>query len=279
MNIQHLESLSDVVAADHRRASPRARSRHRARARRTRCCWSIWRPPNCIERLKEGKVYLPDNAKRAADSFFRLGNLTALREMALRRTADRVDDQMVDYLKQNAIEGPWQTAERLLVCIGPDPLSEKVVRTAARLASGLNAPWLVVSIERADRPTPPVGEARSRLDATFKLAESLGAETRRVTGQRFRRGNSQAGAAREHATQIVIGGRTQRFPLSLLRKSLPDALIERVSGLGHPHRDSRRQRAATPPGKADGNGRCSANPRLELGLPVLPGRGWRPISA
>ncbi len=88
-------------------------------------------PAELIERLKEGKVYLPENARRAVDSFFRLGNLTALRELALRRTADRVDDQMVDYLKQNAIEGPWQTAERLLVCIGPDRLSEKVVRTAA----------------------------------------------------------------------------------------------------------------------------------------------------
>ena len=153
-------------------------------------------PAELIERLKEGKVYLPDNARRAADSFFRLGNLTALRELALRRTADRVDDQMVDYLKQNAIEGPWQTAERLLVCIGPDPLSEKVVRTAARLASGLNAPWLVVSIERADMPTPPVGMTRI-LDATFKLAESLGAETRRVSGHDFVEEILQAGAARK----------------------------------------------------------------------------------
>ena len=88
-------------------------------------------PAELIERLKEGKVYLPENARRAGDSFFRVGNLTALRELALRRTADRVDDQMVDYLRQNAIEGPWPTAERLLVCIGPDALSEKVVRTAA----------------------------------------------------------------------------------------------------------------------------------------------------
>ena len=129
-------------------------------------------PAELIERLKEGKVYLPENAQRAADSFFRLGNLTALRELALRRTADRVDDQMVDYLKQNAIEGPWQTAERLLVCIGADRLSEKVVRTAARLASGLNAPWLVVSIERADsrRRVPRVTQRLSASLSSWRRA-------------------------------------------------------------------------------------------------------------
>ena len=151
MNIQHLESLSDVVAQI-TGVPVRERVPDIVLSRADDVLLVDLAPAELIERLKQGKVYLPDNAKRAVDSFFRLGNLTALREMALRRTADRVDDQMVDYLKQNAIEGPWQTAERLLVCIGPDRLSEKVVRTAARLASGLNAPWLVISIERADGP-------------------------------------------------------------------------------------------------------------------------------
>ncbi len=149
MNIQHLESLSDVVTQI-TGVQVRERVPDTVLSRADDVLLIDLPPAELIERLKEGKVYLPENARRAGDSFFRVGNLTALREMALRRTADRVDDQMVDYLKQNAIEGPWQTAERLLVCIGPDALSEKVVRTAARLASGLNAPWLVVSIERAD---------------------------------------------------------------------------------------------------------------------------------
>ena len=153
-------------------------------------------PAELIERLKEGKVYLPDNAKRAVDSFFRLGNLTALRELALRRTADRVDDQMVDYLRQNAIEGPWPTAERLLVCIGPDPLSEKVVRTAARLASGLNAPWIVVSIERADREAASGAE---RAAAGGDLPARRAARRRDPAGhrQRLRRGDPAARPARE----------------------------------------------------------------------------------
>jgi len=229
MNIQHLESLSDVVA-EITGVPVRERVPDVVLQRADDVLLVDLAPAELIERLKEGKVYLPENAKRAVDSFFRLGNLTALREMALRRTADRVDDQMVAYLKQNAIEGPWQTTERLLVCIGADRLSEKVVRTAARLASGLNAPWLVVSIERADSP-PPSPEVTQRLAATFSLAESLGAETRRVTGQDFVEEILKT-ARREHVTQIVIGGRRQSFPANLYRKSLPDALIARVSGLG-----------------------------------------------
>ena len=212
-------------------------------------------------------VYLPENAKRAADSFFRLGNLTALREMALRRTADRVDDQMIDYLKQNAIEGPWQTAERLLVCIGTDALSEKVVRTAARLASGLNAPWLVVSIERADR-SPTSTTIAARLDATFKLAESLGAETRRITGSDFVDEILKV-ARREHATQIVIGGRRQSFWIGLLHQSLTDALIERVTGIGlHIVTGDGAVPDVRP--KLGGLGTVRLrNPKLQLGLPVV----------
>ena len=88
-------------------------------------------PDELIQRLKEGKVYLPETARLATQNFFTPGNLTALRELALRRTAARVDDQMVDYLRQNAIEGPWATSERLLVCVGPDEVSERVVGARA----------------------------------------------------------------------------------------------------------------------------------------------------
>ncbi len=266
MNIQHLESLSDVVA-EITGVPVRERVPDMILQRADDVLLVDLAPAELIERLKQGKVYLPENARRAVDSFFRLGNLTALREMALRRTADRVDDQMVDYLKQNAIEGPWQTTERLLVCIGADRLSEKVVRTAARLASGLNAPWLVISIERADS-APPRPETTQRLTATFKLAESLGAETRRVTGQDFVEEILRT-ARREHATQIVIGGRRQSFPASLLRKSLPDALIERVSGLGIHVVTGEETAPATPPARSRPGWFRLRNPRWELGLPLV----------
>lgn len=229
MNIQHLESLSDVVAAI-TGVTVRERVPDNVLNRADDVLLVDLSPAELLTRLQEGKIYLPGNAERAAASFFKVGNLTALREMALRRTADRVDDQMVDYLKQNAIEGPWQTVERLLVCIGPDVLSEKVMRTAARLASGLNAPWLVVSIERTDRETADAAGAR-RLDETFRLAEQLGAETRRVTGRDFVEEILRL-ARREHVTQIVIGGRQPKAWLSFLHPSLPDMLMRRARGLG-----------------------------------------------
>src|SRR5690606_24937066 len=229
LNIQHLESLADLVA-EITGVTVRERVPDIVLKRADEVLLVDLAPSELIERLKEGKVYLPESAGLAADRFFRLGNLTALRELALRRTADRVDDQMVDYLKQNAIDGPWATGERLLVCVGSDPLSEKVLRVASRLASGLNAPWLVASIERVDREveTP---ERLQRIETLFRLAEQLGAETRRVIGNDFVEEILKL-ARREHATQIVIGTRKRRRLQRLVTRSLPDALAREASGLG-----------------------------------------------
>jgi two-component system, OmpR family, sensor histidine kinase KdpD len=229
LNIQHLESLADLVAQI-TGVTVRERVPDIVLKRADEVLLVDLAPSELIERLKDGKVYLPESANRAVDRFFRLGNLTALRELALRRTADRVDDQMVDYLKQNAIDGPWATGERLVVCVGPDPLSEKVVRVASRLASGLNAPWLVVSIERSDREveTP---ERLQRIETLFRLAEQLGAETRRVIGNDFVEEILKL-ARREHATQIVIGTRRRGRWQKLVTRSLPEALSRSASGLG-----------------------------------------------
>ncbi len=151
LNVQHLESLADVV------------SRVTGVVVRETVPDIVLRDADdiilvdltaeeLIQRLKDGKVYLPQTAKLAQEKFFTLRNLTALRELALRRTAARVDDQMVEQLRQNAIEGPWETSERLLVCVGPDPLSLDVVRAASRLATGLNASWVAASVEAPDGP-------------------------------------------------------------------------------------------------------------------------------
>ncbi|CAK7257928.1 MULTISPECIES: sensor histidine kinase KdpD [unclassified Shinella] len=229
LNIQHLESLADLVAQI-TGVTVRERVPDVVLKKADEILLVDLPPTELIERLKEGKVYLPDSASRAIDRFFRLGNLTALRELALRRAADRVDDQMVDYLKQHAIEGPWATGERLLVCVGPDDLSEKVVRVASRLASGLNAPWIVVSIERADREVGTT-EHLHRIEALFRLAEQLGAETRRVVGNDFVEEILKL-ARREHATQIVIGARRDRGWRRFVSPSLPDALSRKAAGLG-----------------------------------------------
>lgn len=229
LNIQHLESLADVVAQI-TGVTVRERVPDIVLKRADEVLLVDLAPSELIERLRDGKVYLPESANRAVDRFFRLGNLTALRELALRRTADRVDDQMVDYLKQNAIDGPWATAERLLVCVGSDPLSEKVVRVASRLASGLNAPWLVVSIERADREADTPGHVQ-RIETLFRLAEQLGAETRRVIGNDFVDEILKL-ARREHVTQIVIGTPKRAGWRKHVKQALPEALANDAAGLG-----------------------------------------------
>lgn len=227
LNIQHLESLSDVVSqiagVTVREIVPDS-----VLNGADDVVLIDLPPAELIQRLHQGKIYLPDNARRATEKFFRLGNLTALREMALRRTADRVDDQMVDFLKQNAIEGPWQTAERLIVCIGADGLAEKLVREANRLALSLNAPWIVAHVERPDRPLE--AEALRLLDECFRLAARLGAETRRMTGQDFVAEIMKL-ARREHATQIVIGRSRRRRVLQWRGPSLASALIRRAEGV------------------------------------------------
>jgi len=227
LNIQHLDSLSDVVS---RIAGITVREIvPDSIVNEADEIILIDLPPvELIERLNQGKIYLPDNARRATEKFFRLGNLTALREMALRRTADRVDDQMVDYLRQNAIEGPWQTSERLVVCIAADGLAEKVIRAASRLALSLNAPWIVLHVERPDRAME--GEATRTLDDAFRIAERLGAETRRLRGQDFVAEILKL-ARKEHASQIVIARPKNRGLLGGWRPSLADALTRHADGI------------------------------------------------
>ena len=227
LNIQHLESLSDLVdritGITVRELVPDI-----ALKRADDVILVDLPPAELIERLKEGRIYLPDNAQRAIEGFFKPANLTALRELALRRTADRVDDQMVDFLRQSAIEGPWATSERLLVLVGPDPLSEKVVRTASRLASGLNAPWLAVSMVR---PSANIDTAAAQqLEDTLRLAERLGAETRRVTAEDFAAEVFKI-ARRENITQIVVGRSPRPWLSRLTRRSLPDALLRQSRDL------------------------------------------------
>jgi two-component system sensor histidine kinase KdpD len=227
VNVQHLESLSDVVSqfagVPVREVVPDSVLNDADDV------ILIDIPPaELIERLEQGKVYLPDNARRAREKFFRLGNLTALREMALRRTADRVDDQMIDYLRQNAIEGPWRTAERLLVCVSADPISEEVIRVAGRMAQSLNAPWTAIHVERPDRPTSAM--ILQQLDDNLRLAERLGAETKRLVGSDFV-DEILKFARKEHATQIVMGV-IQGRPLGRFWKpSLVEALIRNGDGI------------------------------------------------
>ena len=117
-------------------------------------------PDELLERLREGKVYLPEQARHAAENFFRKGNLIALRELALRRTADRVDEQMRDYREEKGIRASWPVAERLVVAVGPGPEGENLVRAARRLAAALDAEWTALYVETPDLLRLPEERAR-----------------------------------------------------------------------------------------------------------------------
>ena len=138
-------------------------------------------PDELLQRLKEGKVYLPHQAERAIQNFFRKGNLIALRELALRRTADRVDSQMLQYRRDQSVAPVWQTGESLLACIGPGEGADRIVRSAARMAARLDVPWHALYID-----TPALQRLsrrqRQRILKSIKLAQDMGAETATLSG-------------------------------------------------------------------------------------------------
>ncbi|MQY50855.1 two-component system sensor histidine kinase KdpD [Rhodocyclus gracilis] len=138
-------------------------------------------PDELLQRLKDGKVYLPNQAERAVRNFFRKGNLIALRELALRRTADRVDDEMQQYRREKFVSSVWQTRDSLLACIGPGEGSEKLVRSTARIAARLEVPWHAVYVETTDLQRLPERN-RHRILRNLKLAEDLGAQTATLSG-------------------------------------------------------------------------------------------------
>ena len=223
LNIQHLESLADIVSRI-TGVAVRETVPDRVLQEATDVVLVDITPDELIQRLNEGKVYVPETARRAIQNFFTAGNLTALRELALRRTADRVDDQMVDYLRQKAIEGPWGASERLLACVGADEVSERVVRRAAQLATSLNAAWTAVYIE----PVGHINDAKcaTQLAKTFGLAERLGGDTTRLQGDDFPEEILRL-ARRENVTQIVLGQSRAGTLARLLGRSLPDAIMRR----------------------------------------------------
>jgi two-component system, OmpR family, sensor histidine kinase KdpD len=174
LNIQHLESLNDVVAKI-----------TRIRVRETVPDSIIDRaddvevvdltPEDLIQRLKEGKVYVPAQAERAVRHYFQPGNLTALRELALRRTAQRVDQQMVTYMRAHAIAGPWAAGERVLVGVNEAPSCAAVVRYARVFADRVHAPWTAIHIETS-RSHRLDDAARDRISGCLRLAQRLGGD-------------------------------------------------------------------------------------------------------
>jgi two-component system sensor histidine kinase KdpD len=222
LNVQHVESLGDVIqqitGVKVRETVPDAV------IERADELELVDLPPEALlERLAEGKVYVPEQVSRAAESFFQRGNLLALRELALRRMAERVDADVLAYRREHGIETPWPTRERIVVGVGPSPGSERLIRAAKRMAEGVRAPWSAVTVEVIG--APPHGERdRDRLEAHLRLAELLGGQVVRLRGHNVARAVLEY--AREHnATQIVAGKPTHSRWRDRLRGSLLDELI------------------------------------------------------
>jgi len=230
VNIQHIESLNDVVAQiTHVRVRETVPDSVFDRADAIELIDLT--PDDLIQRLKEGKVYVPRQAERALEHYFSPGNLTALRELALRRTAERVDEQLLTHMQANAIAGPWAAGERILVCLSEDPLAAGLVRYTKRLADRLHAPWTAVSIETR-RSLQLSDEQRDRLADTLRLAESLGGEALTIPGVGRRIADDLISFAHaNNVTQIIIGKSVRSRWFELVRGSVVHDLVRRAGNI------------------------------------------------
>jgi two-component system sensor histidine kinase KdpD len=226
LNVQHLESLSDVVlritGARQRETVPDS-----ALAKADDIEVVDITPDELRKRLAEGKVYVPETARLASENFFKVENLTALRELALRRAAETVDDQLLVHLREKGVPGPWAAGARILVLVGGDGMAASLVRAGRRLSGMMmDAPWTVATVDRAVASV----DATTRLSEALKLAEQLGARSVTLTGDDVVR-TVMDHVQRNHVTQIVVGkGRTSRLR-DLLGQSLSVALLRSARGV------------------------------------------------
>lgn len=221
LNVQHIESLNDIIAQ-----IVGIKVRETVPDSLLEMADTIelvdLPPDDLLKRLQDGKVYVPTQAELATQHFFRKGNLTALRELALRFTAEHVDEEVLLHRRGQGIEQTWPTTERLLVCIGSDPGSAKVIRAARRMASSLHADWIAIHVEAPRLNLSE--EQRNHAIQNLRLAEQLGAETRILTGIDVVKEIIEF--AREHnVTKIVVNKRIRPHWKELIFGSLVEELI------------------------------------------------------
>ncbi len=178
-------------------------------------------PEDLRKRLTEGKVYTAERVEVAANNFFRLGNLTALREMALRLTAEHVDHQLQDYMQVKHIAGPWKSGERLMVAVSPAQFSERLIRWTRRMAYSLEASWVAVHVESSRQLSESEKEGLAR---NLALARKLGAEVVITSGENIADTLIRL-AHQRNVTQIVVGKPLRSRWDEFFRKSLVDRLI------------------------------------------------------
>lgn len=228
INVQHVESLNDVVAqitgVAVRETVPDA-----VLERADEIELVDLSPEDLLLRLQEGKVYVPEQAQRALNSFFRKGNLIALRELALRTAAQRVDAEMRAYREHHAIAPTWPVAERLLVFVGPSVAAARLVRAAKRMADRLGAPWTVAHVETPSTLRAPQSD-RDRLWQTLRLAESLGADTAVLAGEDFA-SEAVRYARQNNASRILVGKPTHPRWLDWFGRSRLEQMVRASGGI------------------------------------------------
>ena len=224
VNIQHFESLNDTIARITQvRVSETVPDRILEEATEVQVV-DIPRH-ELLKRLSEGKVYVPEQARRAAQNFFREGNLIALRQITLRRVAERLDDQMRTYMESLAIPGPWPARERLLVLIDPrQEMGERLVRAGKRLADELYAEWEVVLVGMDPGPNRGPPTYRERMRSALHLAETLGGRTNPTPLPRDARAVLDY-ATRNNVTRVILGWRLRRLWEEVLRPDIGPSVI------------------------------------------------------
>ncbi|MBO9712202.1 sensor histidine kinase KdpD [Sphingomonas sp.] len=227
VNIQHIESLNDVVASF---THVRVRETVPDRVLEAAEIEVVDIPPDeLIERLKDGKVYVPEEASRALNHFFTKSNLSALRELALRRAAQAVDAQMLDYVRSHALAGNWAVGERVVVAVSELPSSEELVRAAKRTADTFRAPWTALHVE-TPRDQHFGEEERRRLAAALNLASQLGAAVVSVPADSAIEG-IKSYIAEARATHLIVGKSARSRLFELRHGSVVDRLVRETPGV------------------------------------------------
>jgi two-component system, OmpR family, sensor histidine kinase KdpD len=228
LNVQHLESLNDVIEGI-TGVAVRETVPDRIFEQADEIELVDLPPDDLLARMREGKVYLPDRALVAMENFFRKGNLIAMRELALRRTADRVDAQMETYRHDHAIRDTWPAGERLLVLVAPSPYAARLVRATRRIAARTRADWIAVHVETGREQELPEAD-RAQLARNLALAERLGGEVVTLSGEDVV--TEVVGYARaRNVNRIVIGKPISRTWRDVVGGSLPDRLIRASGGI------------------------------------------------
>jgi two-component system sensor histidine kinase KdpD len=227
LNIQHIESLNDVIARISR-IQVRETLPDRILEMASEIELIDLPPDDLVQRLRQGKVYMPEQAGRAITHFFSKGNLTALRELSMRIAAERIDAQMVNYMRAHAIPGPWPAQDRLLVCLNESPVAKRLVRTARRMAERQRIPWIALYV-RTPHYESLSEEAKDSIAEAMRLAERLEGEVVTIHAEAGIADEIIAYALKRNVTRLLVGRQRPRRWTGWMRETVAQELLRKAT--------------------------------------------------